>query len=330
MNKHILNLKKKVSPIVIEKVIFRDESVFSRSLRSIFSIVFVFFIVWGITKGQEIVESILAPKVESASPFSVAGIVKEIDNYKIVLTRSVGMNSNGNVFEIRINAEDQIVETNTYDPIEIDDIQVDDKIIIQGQTAGGILYAKRIISFSPRFPDTEGVNGVIEPDVAEFEVFAVEETATTTEPLATEMATTTEEIMSGATTTDEVLDESSDLNADNEPQEGTASGDEVSPASSIADNNVETAEESTTEPVSEVAPDDTSSVTTESETAPTESVQDSDVAPADEADNSSAETIVGDEASANTETTSEQPENSAESSTTESSSEGTTESEPAA
>lgn len=210
MYKHILNLKKKVSPIVIERVIFKKESLLSRVFRIAFSIAVVFTIVWSVSKAEEILDNVLPTEAEPTVSFSLAGIVKEVSANKIILTRSVGFDASTNVFEIDILTNEQVIETNTYEGLTIADILVDDKIIIQGFKRDGIFYSRRIISFAPRFPDTAGINGVIEPEIAEEEVLDIT-VATTTDDLLVDLATTTDNVIEDAasTTTEEVLTETS-------------------------------------------------------------------------------------------------------------------------
>lgn len=206
MYKHILNLKKKVSPVIIERIIIKDESVLSKILRIAFSIVIVFSIVWGVTKAEEIISEMLPQEeIEPTVSFSLAGLIKEVYPDKIVLTRAVGVDSEINVFEIDISTNEQIIETNTYERILVTDLLAGDKVIIQGLKRDGEFFSRRIISFAPRFIDTEGINGVIEPEIANEEVLEIT-VATTTEPLAEKIATTTDEIISDTASTTEQLE----------------------------------------------------------------------------------------------------------------------------
>ena len=212
MYKHILNLKKKVSPKIVEKIIFKRESVFSRILRTTFSIAIAFCVIWSVSKAAEMIDELLPQEdIEETVSFSAVGIVKEVTAEKIILDRVAGVSTSTEAFEVDIADNEQIVETNTYEKLLISDVVAGDKIIIQGFKRDNIFYSRRIISFSPRFPDTEGIGGVIEPEIAGEEIPA-ELVATTTEELLTEVASTTDELVEEevSTSTDELDTETSD------------------------------------------------------------------------------------------------------------------------
>lgn len=298
MYKHILNLKKKVSPVIIEKIIIRNESAISKILRTAFSIVVVFAIVWGVTKAEEIISEMLPQEeIEPTVSFSLAGLIKEIYPDKIVLTRAVGVDSEINVFDIDIATNEQIIETNTYEKILATDLLAGDKVIIQGLKRDGKFYSRRIISFAPRFVDTEGVNGVIEPEIASEEILEAP-VATTTEPLAEDLATTTDElILDTASTTEETETTDNSTSTESEITNNTATSSEEtatttentsgvsnstdeSPASSEKAGAPESTESTATEPAA-----DNGEVTENAETTP-------ETQPALESDNSSAESTV--------------------------------------
>ncbi len=295
MYKHILNLKKKVSPVIIEKVIFKDESVASRITRTVFSIAVVFSIVWGVSKAEEIINVMLPQEeIEPTVSFSLAGLIKEVYPDKIVLTRAVGVDSEVNVFEIDIAANEQIIETNTYEKILVTDLLVGDKVIIQGLKRGDKFYSRRVISFAPRFIDTEGINGVIEPEIANEEVLEIS-VATTTEPLTEEIATTTDDVIldtasTTASTTEQL--ETGDVVTSTEPESSeniASTTEETSTTTQDASTN-EAETSTTTEPVTVDE--------TVSEPASSEEVVDGgnvtaiEIQPATEGDNSSTESTV--------------------------------------
>lgn len=315
MYKHILNLKKKVSPIIIEKIIIKDESVQSRILRTVFSIAVVFSIVWGVTKAEEIISEMLPQEeIEPTVSFSLAGLIKEVYSDKIVLTRAVGVDSDINVFEIDIVANEQIIETNTYEKILVADLLVGDKVIVQGLKRDGKFFSRRIISFATRFIDTEGINGVIEPEIAGEEILEIP-VATTTEPLSEAIATTTDETISDAASTTEPLEiiedatstaseslESTDSNSDETStttEDVPAGGEE---ASSTTDSGSAPGDETgSSEPAGEVdsgpAPTESTEETISDPSSADGTVNDDEVTqtetqPATEGDNSSSESTV--------------------------------------
>lgn len=310
MYKHILNLKKKVSPIIIEKIIIKDESVQSRILRTVFSIAVVFSIVWGVTKAEEIISEMLPQEeIEPTVSFSLAGLIKEVYSDKIVLTRAVGVDSGINVFEIDIVANEQIIETNTYEKILVADLLVGDKIIVQGLKRDGKFFSRRIISFAPRFIDTEGINGVIEPEIAGEEILEIP-VATTTEPLTEDVATSTEDMILDVASTAEELETldtatssvSSENNASTTTETSTTTQD-----ASAADEGASTSTESesvtdevsnTPEAVVEVITEQAPSV----EDAGGDAVTSTETQPATVGDNSAAESTVDTSTDGGTET----------------------------
>lgn len=88
--------------------------------------------------------------------FVAVGIVKEISATSLTLNPAIGPDKKEGVFTIQLGKVRKI-ETKTYDRLTISDVQVGDKIIVQGtQSEDGEISANRIISFATRFPDKPG------------------------------------------------------------------------------------------------------------------------------------------------------------------------------
>ncbi len=301
MYRHILNLKKKVSPVVIERVIFKKESLMSRIFRISFSILVVFTIVWGVSKAEEVLDEVFPAEVEPTVSFSLAGIVKEVTSDKIILTKAVGVESDTNVFEIDIASNEQVIETNTYESLTIADILAEDKIIVQGFKRDGVFYSRRIISFAPRFPDTVGINGVIEPEIADEEILEIV-TATSTEELPVDLATTTVDM---ASSTEETLSEESASSTISENLTDSAATTESESTESPADIDVDTTSEATDE--------NTGEDENQADSPQTENNEQS--AAVVEGENASTESIVEDSALSDTSNTESDVETTGDSST---------------
>ena len=171
MNLNFLDLRKKVSPQVqiIERVIIQKRS-WKSDLFLTLSVIFVASgIIWGISKADTIIQSIVHSQTKN---FSVVGIVSNIDATNIYLEQAKGSDDQGKTsYTLDVSSVTKI-ETNQYASITLSDIKVGDKVVIQGKEDGGNITIKRIISF-----------GLVAPK---------EEVATTTEAVATTTATSTE------------------------------------------------------------------------------------------------------------------------------------------
>lgn len=189
---------------VVEKVIFKPRS-FKYEMARMFIVIFtVAAIGFGISNADDIpvIKEIVAPKEEvKPIPFSAVGIISEINEQNLKINPAKSADRAEGSFTISLSKL-KTIETNTFDILTITDLKVGDKIVVQGATLENEIFARKIINFSPRFPDTvtEGKYPYIEP------ALFVSEMATTTEDVATTTATTTIDTASTtevSTTTDE-------------------------------------------------------------------------------------------------------------------------------
>lgn len=160
--------------------------------------------------------------------FSAIGIVSSIESTHIIITNAQGSDDSGNTeYNINITHIDKI-ETNTYQDISIDDIQLNNKVIVQGKTTGSVFFATRLILFP-----TESIT-------------PIEQTATST-------ATTTEDSI--ATSTDETASSTDSEEPTQEPDSSTEQ------APTDTETQPTTEEASTTDTTSTDTPEVTSSST---------------------------------------------------------------------
>jgi hypothetical protein len=208
---------------VVERVIFKPRSFKYEMVRMFIVIFTVASIGFGISNADDIpiINQIVSPKEEvKPIPFSAVGIISEINEQTLKISPAKSADNTEDSFFISLSKL-KTIETNTFNELTITDLEVGDKIVVQGATLDGEIFARKIINFSPRFPDTvtAGKYPYIEP------ALFVSEMATTTEDVATttidtasttEVSTTTDENISTTTeetsTTTDTSSESGDQN----------------------------------------------------------------------------------------------------------------------
>jgi hypothetical protein len=212
--KNILNLRKgKVK--IIETTVYEKPTAKREFSKVLIGILVVSLITLGITKANDF---IFENEYENAREnFSILGNVVEIVEDTLILN-SISQDSDENTpYEININKLEYIQASN-YNRLLITDVNVGDKIIVQGLTNGKIYFAKRIISFT-----------VTESDLIEL----AEEVATTT----LDVASTTDE---NASSTDETSTDGVDSGS-NSDENATTTVDTATTTEEIATTTDESA-----------------------------------------------------------------------------------------
>lgn len=181
----------------IEKNVSAPRSKLLGSIRLLFVIVIAVGVVATISYADQLSPSkLIQQEAEPQKSFSAVGIVQEISETSLTINPALDPVGNKVSYTIIIDKVKKI-ETRSHDPLNLSDILVGDKIIIQGTEKGsGEITARRIISFAPRFPDKPGSMRVAEPALDYTPIATSTESVTTTstpivEATSTSMATST-------------------------------------------------------------------------------------------------------------------------------------------
>jgi len=205
---------------------------------------------------------------EATDHFSKLSVITEINKNSIEIeTLNVSPVEN-----LKINISYlEVIQTEEYDELEIDDLATGDQIIVQGLTDGEYYFAKRIISFT-----TEIEIVLDETATSTLDILNASSTATTTIDFENASSTDSENVSStNATSTDEQSDESEGGSggASSESSEETAAtttpeNTTTETASSTEETSPEPDTEIPSEEVSAPPEDPTVSESTESATEP--------------------------------------------------------------
>jgi len=85
---------------------------------------------------------------KNISDFNAFGTVSKIENKTITINNATGSDKSKNsTFNINTDNASRI-ETKSYKPILLTDINIGDRIAVKGEKKGDTIYANRIISFS--------------------------------------------------------------------------------------------------------------------------------------------------------------------------------------
>ena len=184
---NVLDIRKKTPQLkVVREVIFKRRPWWQEVVKVLLVIVVVTSIVWSVSKADDTSEEV--EKITTTSNVGFYGTVISIASTTISLSTSQGD------IPVDISAL-ATTETASNIQLSLSDVEVGDKVIIQGLYDGSILMARRLISFA-----------VTQPDERLTVATTTLEFATTTSMFATttsEVATTTPETTS--TTTPEVM-----------------------------------------------------------------------------------------------------------------------------
>lgn len=207
---------------------------------------------WGIT-------SAINNDIGSASTnFNAMGIVSEVSTSYIIINNAKGSaQSSDGMYSLDLGYLTK-VETNTYVPLNLSDIKIGDKIVVQGLTNGYTFFIKRIVSFS----------STPTPVVPDENATTTESVATTTESVATtteSVATTTEATTNTSTTTESVATSTS-TSTSTTPSTPLAT---ETPKEEPKATTTESVEATTTEPSSTTTSSTDDTATTTASTTPT-------------------------------------------------------------
>ncbi len=182
--KNLLDLRKKVSPQVqiIEKIIFQKRSWKREATRTLLVAVIATSVIWGVSKADILTSNNTQTTV--SKNFSAIGIVSSVSTTTLSIQDAHGSDNKTQTSYIFSTDSITKIETKSYVPLTLSDINVGDKIVVQGVDMDGVISIKRIISFSVTAP--KEVVGTTTPEVI------ATSTATTTEATTTnETGTTT-------------------------------------------------------------------------------------------------------------------------------------------
>ncbi len=289
--RNFLNLRPRKNPeiVVVKKEILKPRSVKFQMMRMLFVVPIVTISVWGISNADEIAKNLRSDEV--LKHFSTAGYVSEVTDDTFSLEHAKGEDPSTE-YEYTFDLDDlKKIETNTYDVLSGSDIQVGDKVIVQGVIDNEKIIAKRLISFSERYPDVEGSRMVAEPSL-DFAPVATT-TATTTDEVATstlEIASTTE--TAGSVQSDEIstsTDTDSNVDSSSSSSENSSSGGVVEEVVNVVKDVVDAVADIVQEVVDQVTGDTEDNATdgqeqggadaVQGEQAPVEQVEQQETAP---------------------------------------------------
>jgi hypothetical protein len=204
---NLLNLKRSEERkvIYVEKTVYRAKPTWLELAEMLLVLLAVSLMGWGLTKAQGTYFGQSHSKQERWSGY---GQVISIDQDNLTLNTKDSSNTVNISFVLKI-------ETKSYNPLTISDIQVNDTVIVQGYKEDSNIFAKRIIDFTVTSTTTE--------EVATSTATTTEVVATSTEPIATSteavvittesIATSTEEMATSTATTTSETATSTELNA---------------------------------------------------------------------------------------------------------------------
>ena len=134
----------------INKIIDETKIVELQIFKVILAILFIIPFTWGVSQAENI---IFSEDIESATTnFSLIGIVSEIKYNKIIIEQATGSdNENKNIYVLDIVHLEK-VETSTYAPLTLSDINIGATVIAQGFTNGKDYFITRIVSFASALP----------------------------------------------------------------------------------------------------------------------------------------------------------------------------------
>ena len=242
---NILNLRKEPKPLIIEKVIQEKRVWWLELLKMVTIITVVSSVVFGISKAAD-----LSPSQLPAQNFSALGTVSDISTTSLSINNAHSSDVNGNTSYTFDLTNVKKVENKKYVQLLISDINIGDKIVVQGVEKGGVIDIRRIISFS----SSATTSNVIDATSTATSTTATSTTATTTDTIATTTATSTL-----ATSTDTTATTTSDVAS------STIASTTISAATSTATSTetiATTTATTTAEVTSTSTPDQTQSTTT--------------------------------------------------------------------
>jgi hypothetical protein len=184
-----LDLRKKTVPQVkiIYKTVVQQRSWYLELTKVLAAIVVVGTVVWGISRADDAINN----KVVKIKPFSAIGLVSATTDSTISIDDAHGSDNASTTSYTFDTSTVTKIETKKYSPITFSDIQVGDRVIVQGTVKGDLVTASRIIDFTSSSSTATT-------------------TATTTLPLATttpEVSTSTDETSSSTSTSTPSLNE---------------------------------------------------------------------------------------------------------------------------
>lgn len=195
--KNLLNLKKKDPSdiVIVEKIVLKNRSLFFELARMLVIIAVASGIVWGISNADNLPFNISQdhPRQSSnpAKNFSAMGTVSEITDSSLSLENAKGSNDKTQTsYTFNISNTGLKIQDQNDTSLNLLDIKLGDRIVVQGTLNDGVISIRKIISFAT---------------TSEVKVDVATSTASTTEELGTSTATTTDidlDAVNGSSTPD--------------------------------------------------------------------------------------------------------------------------------
>ena len=183
---NLLDLRNKVNPQVkiIYKIITQKQPWYVEFAKIAAVIVVVGTVVWGVSRADELFKT-------PAKNFSAYGLISANVGSSISINEAHGSDSSEvTSYTFDVGTVNKI-ETNKYAPLEVSDLKIGDKIMVQGMLDNSVIIARRIVSFTSTSTAT-----------------TTEALASTTLEVSTTTSTTTSDIASStATSTPSFMDQ---------------------------------------------------------------------------------------------------------------------------
>jgi hypothetical protein len=149
--KNFLDLRKKTQQQtqIIERVVFQKRSLKSDLFLALSVILVASAVIWGISKADNISDAFIKPQTKN---FSASGIVFNIDEANLYIDQALGSDdSERKVYTFNLSDNPKI-ETDKYESVNVSDMQIGSKVVVQGKINGGNITVKRIIYFGSIIP----------------------------------------------------------------------------------------------------------------------------------------------------------------------------------
>jgi len=206
--KNILNLRPQPKPIIIEKVVHAKRVWWLEALKMITVVVVVSSVVWGVSKADISDSNKSAPAIKN---FSALGNVVGVTSTTLSIDGAHSSDQTGKTAYTFDLSDVKKIENGSYVPLLISDINVGDKVVVQGIEKDSVINIRRIISLSSTATTTA---------VVATTTVATTVDATTTATSTTDVATTTTDT---ATSSDATTTASSTLSTSTATTDVTAS-----------------------------------------------------------------------------------------------------------
>jgi len=191
MTNNYLDLSNKPAPRIIERVVFKRRSWHVELAKVALGIVVATGVVYAVSKADENL---------SSKSFSAIGVISSMSGESLSIEKANGSDGGKGISYSFAAASISKLETSDYSPINLSDLRVGDRVIVQGTDSLGGLTATRIISFSSL------TSSAVVLDVATSTATLVATStasSTISGGISIEVATST--VISTATTTEDVI-----------------------------------------------------------------------------------------------------------------------------